>query len=443
MPRSSSTIPSVAIVTAVLIALLAIPGPVIAQDAEPAEPVEMAKVRILHGSEHGPIDAYLGGEIALEGLELGQITDYMDVPAGKLLVDVVGQGSVLDDAKGLFATAEATFKLKANAAYTVVANASDASGVELLIIGDRPKPAAGKAMVRVVGGICEACGQLDYAVEGSKKLLAKNLHHPDQRFAGKYIKMKPGELDVVPRGNGTTKPLADFDPVVLEPGTSNSLFVIGRQDRNTLTLVPAVDAALAKMRVLNAAIEPHAVDVYIDNKKVTKKLAQEQAGPFKDILSGEHWVQVVEAGADPADGTLSESTITLGPGTVSAVVVGLADPISVAPAPNGAASKVKESRMRFAHVAPDVAAMDILIDDVLVVEGLEFGAASDYVGPLAADAFFQMRPAGTADTVVQAPLSPAPRTSYTGFIAGSLDDSDLTLAISEDPKPKKKKKKKE
>jgi|GEM_PF-4499938 len=451
--------PSVAIVIAALIALLVIPGSAFAQEAEPvesaesmasAEPAEeaaspkTARVRFLHGSLHGPIDAYVGGELMLEELEFGQISDYMDVPAGEQLLEVVGQGMRLDEARGMYGTgvfpniAEATQKLKAGATYTAVVNLSDASGTEFLILKDKPKPAAGKAMVRVVGGICEACGQLDYAVEGSRKMLAENLHYDDDRYAGKYLKMKPGELDVILRVHGNKKPAADFEPVVLEPGTSNSLYVVGRLDNRTVTLVPAVDAALSSARFMNASRVPPVLDVYVDGKKVAKRLGPGQAAPkASNLLSGNHLVQVVEVGKKPVDGTLAEATMSFPAGAV-AVEVGAGESIEAVSAPTGVVAKAKTPQIRFAHVDPEIPAVNIEIEGLDPVEGLAVGEWTDYLTLPGDSSYLWIRPADDPNGIYhEMPLDLGPG-NYTAYLGGSAAIPTVEFVIVKDKAARKK-----
>ena len=459
MRRTRFGTPSVAIVIAALVALLVIPGSAFAQEAEsvestepmasaePAEeaaPVETAKVRFLHGSLHGPIDAYVGGDLMLEGLEFGQISDYMDVPVGGQLLEVVGQGMTLDEARGMYGTgvfpniAEATQTLKADAAYTVVVNLSDASGTEFLILKDKPKPAAGKAMLRVVGGICEACGQLDYAIEGSRKMLAQNLHYDDDRFAGKYLKLKPGELDVSLRVHGNKKPAADFEPVVLEPGTSNSLYVVGRLDNGTVTLVPAVDAALSSARFMNASRQPPVLDVYVDGKKVAKRLGPGQPAPkASSLLSGEHLVQIVEVGKKPADGTLAEATVDFLPGA-TAVEVGAGESIEAMSAPASVAAKAKTPQIRFAHIDPEIPAVNIEIEGLDPVEGLAAGEWTDYITLPGDSSYLWIRPADDPNGIYhEMPLDLGPGNS-TAYLGGSAAIPTVDFVIVKDKAAKKK-----
>lgn len=446
--RSGNRWPQVVI--AVLVALLAIPGAAFAQDTEtpgtpeitePTEPVEMARVRFLFGSPHGTLDVYVGGEIMLEGFELGQATDYMDVPAGKQLFEVTGQGMSLSEVQGSYGTglfpnsAEATQKLKAGAAYTAVINTNGGGGTEFKFIKDNPKPKAGQAFVRVVS-LCPVCGPINYTTAGSKKPLAK-LHYSQDKLAGKYAKVKPGEVDLIPRIEGLSRTAFELDPITIEPGTSSSLFVIG-ENGAVMTLLPVVDAALSSARFMNASRMPPVLDVYVDGKKRAKRLAPGQAAlKASNLLAGEHLVQVVEVGKKPADGTLAEATV-LFPAGATAVEVGAGETIEAVAAPTAVAPKAKTPRIRFAHVDPEIPAVDIEIDGVDNIEGLAVGEWTDYITMPGDSSYLWVRPANTGGIYHEMPLDLGPGNS-TAYLGGSPDIPSVDFVFVEDKVAKKKK----
>ena len=301
--------------TTIAIALVA-PGLAAAQDVVEPEP---ASVRFLSGSFHGPADVYADGVLVAEGLEFATATEYLDLPGGDVRFETVGQGMMLEEVRDSYGTglfpnaAEATQALKPGTAYTVIVNGSDSGHTEFRFTQDKATPKAGKVQARVID-MCTYCGPLDFYAGKAKKPFAKGLDYKPAKQASKYAKVKAGELDVVPRVQGFKKPAGDFEPVTLEPGTANSLYMVGRWDAGTMTLVPLLDAAVSNQRVLNASAAGPKLDVYVDGKRVARKVAPGKTLKVKNVLADEHEVQLVTAGADPAEAALVQGSVVLEPG---------------------------------------------------------------------------------------------------------------------------------
>ncbi|MEA2026231.1 MAG: DUF4397 domain-containing protein [Chloroflexota bacterium] len=444
----------VASVIAVLIALLVMPGLALAQEAEepvtsadPAEvvaPVEMAGVRLLHGHAHGPADFFVDGELLHEGLEFGQITDYLDVPAGKRLLQAVGEGMTTDQlgdqlGSGVFPdSAAATLKLKAGARYTAVANGAG-PGIEIKLIQDKAKPKVGQAQARVVS-LCYACGPMSYSIAGSKKPVAKYLHYPEGKLVGKYAKVKPGEVDLIPRVVNGPGQAADFEPVSIDPGTVMTLFVLGSEPAS-ITLVSAVDAAISSARFMNASRVPPVLDVYVDGKKAAKRLGPGQSAPkVANLLSGEHLVQVVEVGSKPARGTLAEATVSFPAGAV-AVEVGAGESIEAVTAPTSVVAKAKTPQVRFAHIDPEIPAVRIEIEGLDPVERLELGEWTDYITLSGDSSYLWIRPADDPNGIYhELPLDLVAGENYTAYLGGSATIPTVDLVIARDAVARKGKK---
>lgn len=438
--------PLTAIIIAALAVLLVVPGSVLAQESDPvaeATAPEMAKVRFLHGARAGAMDLYVADELALQSLEFGQVSDYVDVLAGSQPLEAVGSEYGLvegreakDDPAGQTGYTDTVAKLKPGSVNTVVLVADESGLNELWVIKDKPKPKAGKSLVRFVG-LCSNCGPVDFVVDKAKKPLAKNLHYLD-KVESKYVPVKPGELDLEMREFGQKKPVADFDPVTVLPGSSSTLYGVGWVIDDSMTLVPVLDAAISSVRALNASREAPALDVYVDGKLAAKKLAPGQPGKPKDTLSGEHLVQVVAAGADPAGGTLAEGMVMLEPGA-QAMIVGVGSSLEAVAAPTTTAKAAKTPQIRFVHADADTPTVDIDLRDLDLIEGLAFGDVTDYVTLPSDSSYVWIRPFdGSGGPLHETPLDLGPG-NYTAYLGGSADDATVEFVIVQDATAKKKK----
>jgi hypothetical protein len=421
--------------------VLAAPGTVFAQ--APGEATrEPPRIRFLHGAQTGATDFYVAGVLAAPGLEFGDVSDYYDVSAGRQSLEAVGSEHVLDEGRNSRADpdsptgyAEFTAKLKPGSATTVVLTADEGGSNELRVTRTKADPKAGKSMVRIVS-LCPDCGPVDFAVDEATKLLVENIAD----VKSDYVRVRPGELDLEMRPTGQKKPLADFDPVTVVPHSYATLYAVGSDLDDTITLVPVIDEALTKVRVANSSLGGPDVDVYIGGWKAAQGLRQRRASPFTGLLSGDYRVQVVESGEAPSDGTLSEGVITLEPGATSAIVVGEADSIYVAPVPNDPKKAAKVSRIRFAAISPDLPTLDVWAGDGLVAEGLDFGEWSGYVGKGDGDIEIRLPvlETGAASTIGSMKFM-EPMTSYSAYIAGSPEDDDVAMIVLKDRVSKRKK----
>ncbi len=442
MHLTSSGSRSVALAVGVLVALLVTPPSALAQAVEPSESpdaaivteapeaVPMAKVRFLHGSHAGLLEFQIDDTSMVEDLDMGQVSEYMDIPAGAHVVSIKAAGpggAELDRSK---------LKLKANTLTTIVGNdgVHDSSVTEVRVLTDKPKPVVGRTQLRIVD-LCSNCSGVDVMTDTSKKKpMAKKLGFPK---ATKYMKVAPGELDLMVRPGDTNQQTWDLDPITLEPNSANTLFLVRWVIDGTFLPVVAVDAAASSLLALNASREGPALDVYVDGKLATKKLAPGQAGKSMKALSGEHLVQVVEAGTDPADGSLAEGQVTLEPGAL-AMIVGVGSSLEAVAAPMTKARAAKTPQIRFVHADADTPTVDIDLQDLDLIEGLAFGDMTEYVTLPGDSSYFWIRPNdGSGGPFHEAPLDLGPG-NYTAYLGGSANDATVEFVIVRDAVAKKK-----
>lgn len=210
--------------------------------AVPAAAADGAKVRVLHGSPDAPaVDVYVDGAkvgAPLAGLEFGDISPYVSLPAGTYDLKVC-------------AAADATIcpivandvVVSAEVKYTIAATNNLAS-IEAQIITDAPAPTAARTQVRVVHFSADTPA-IDVLTQDGSATVVNALAYPN---ATGYLTLDPGayDLKVCADADNTVCPL---DPASLDlaAGTSYSVFAVGSltADPATLTAVVAVDALFA------------------------------------------------------------------------------------------------------------------------------------------------------------------------------------------------------
>lgn len=161
--------------------------------------------------------------------------------------------------------------------------------------------------------------------------------------------------------------------------------------------------AVAKVRVLHASPDAPAVDVYADGAEILSDVPFGVISDYLEVPAGEHRIQVVAAGADPAAGTVIDATLTLEGLTAytvaatNALAAIEAQVIVDAPAPTADAAQV-----RIVHLSADAPAVDIAPDGgAPIVAGLAYPDATDYLSVPSGMYDLEVRPAGTMDVALQ------------------------------------------
>ena len=207
-------------------AFLAMSGPALAADE--------AHVRVLHASPDAPaVDIYVDGAKVggpLAGLEFGDISAYVSLPAGThdLKVCAAADATVCPiEADGV--------ALEAGSRYTVAATNVLAS-IEAQIITDEPAPVAGKTQVRVVHFSADTPA-VDVLTQDGATVVVDAVAYPN---ATGYLTIDPGayDLKVCADADNTVCPL-DPGSLDLTGGASFSVFAVG-----SLTAAPPTLSAL-------------------------------------------------------------------------------------------------------------------------------------------------------------------------------------------------------
>jgi hypothetical protein len=219
---------------AALAAVMAIPAIGAAQDDAMDE---TAKVRVGHFSPDAPaVDVYAGDAAILTNVSFGELSEYLEVPAGTYSIAVVAAGA--DPAEGaVIGPVDLPFEA---GTMTTVAATNVLESIEPQVIADTPNPQEGIAQVRVVHFSADAPA-VDIALDEGD-VVVENLAYPNATEA--YLDLPEGEYDLEIRPTGTTDVAFDIDPLDLPGGNSFTVFAIGSLADDSFTVLPALDASL-------------------------------------------------------------------------------------------------------------------------------------------------------------------------------------------------------
>ena len=206
----------------------------------------------------------------------------------------------------------------------------------------------------------------------------------------------------------------------------------------TFTPVAVLDGEAASALFVNASREPTVVDVYVDGKKVAKKLSSRQAAPkASNMLFGEHLVQVVETGKTATDGLLGEATIDF-PIGATAVEVFAGDTLEAVPIVANRVPKAETPQIRFAHVDPEIPPLNIEIEGFDPIEALAVGEVTDYITLPGDSSYVWIRLASKPETIYhETPLELTSGQNVTAYLGGSSAIPSVDFVLVVDPVAKK------
>jgi hypothetical protein len=409
-----------------LAAIMAVPVATMAQDEMTDA---MAQVRVLHGAGDAPaVDVYAGGNRIIEGLEYASITEYLEVPGGEYQIQVVPAGASLEEGP-LVIDAPLTFD--AGTMTTVAATGSLAAGINPQVLADDPSPSADGTQVRVVHFSFDAPA-VDIAPDGDPALI-EGLAYPDNTG---YVDLPAGAYDLEIRAAGTDTVAFDIPEITLDAGTSYSVFAVGGFEDGSFTVVPAVDAALAGVRVGHFSPDAPPVDVYVNGNAVLPDVSFGVISGYLYVPAGTYTIEVVAAGADPADGAvIGPVDLTFDGGTLTTVAATnvLADitPVVTNDKPRPVAD---EAQIRVVHLSADAPAVDVAADGSKVQDAIfkkiKYGKATKYVTVPAGEYDLEVRPAGKKKAAYDIdPLTLEAGKSYSAMAIGQLGSDPSTFSV--------------
>jgi hypothetical protein len=193
----------------------------------------------------------------------------------------------------------------------------------------------------------------------------------------------------------------------------------------------ATTGETAQVRVGHFSPDAPAVDVYANGGPILTEVPFGTLSDYLEVPAGTYTVEVVAAGADPADGAvIGPVDLDFAAGTMTtvaatnALVEIEAQVLSDEPAPQDGTAQV-----RVVHFSADAPAVDVAVDggDV-VVEDLAYPDAAGYLDLPEGEYDLEIRPTGTTDVAFDIdPLELPGGNSFTVFAIGSLADGTFTV----------------
>jgi len=186
----------------------------------------------------------------------------------------------------------------------------------------------------------------------------------------------------------------------------------------------------ARVRVLHAIPDAPAVDVFVDGDPVLEGVEFTDVSDYLELEPGEYTFAVAPAG-EGRQGAILEQQATLESNTAYTVAAGgrLDSPevflfVDQTEAPSG-----DQARLRAVHLSPDAPAVDVAADGDVLVEGLEFGNASDYLDVPAGSYTLEIRPAGADQAVGTFDVTLEGGVVVSAFAVGLVETDDQAQSL--------------
>ena len=209
---------------------------------------------------------------------------------------------------------------------------------------------------------------------------------------------------------------------------ASGLTVLGGVASADDTTTPEGD--VARVRVAHAIPDAPAVDVFVDGSRVLKGAEFKDVSDYLELEPGQHTFAVAPAG-EGRESAILEQEAALEPDTDYTVAAGgrLDSPEVFIFADENETPSADQVRLRAVHLSPDAPAVDIAADGNVILEGLEFGKASDYVEVPAGSYSIEVRPAGGEEAVATFDATLDGGTVVSAFAVGLLEASDDAQAF--------------
>lgn len=188
----------------------------------------------------------------------------------------------------------------------------------------------------------------------------------------------------------------------------------------------------ACVNIIHASPDAPAVDVYVNGEVALENVEFTQFSGWLALPAGDYHVQVTATGDMPENAVIdTELTIEAG-NAYHVAAVGTLDSISAAVIQSDLSElEADMARVQVIHASPDAPAVDVAVSDGdVLVENLEFGAASGYLEVPAASYDLEVRPTGTMDVALDLPgVELETDMVYDVLAIGQLADESLTVLV--------------
>ena len=188
----------------------------------------------------------------------------------------------------------------------------------------------------------------------------------------------------------------------------------------------------AKVRVGHFSPDAPAVDVYANGGAILEDVPFGVLSEYLEVPGGTYTIEVVAAGADPADGAvIGPVDLDFAEGTMTTVAAtNFLESIEAQVLVDEPNPQDGIAQVRVVHFSADAPAVDVALDggDV-VVENIEYPMATEAYLDLPEGTYdLEIRPTGTTDVAFDIdPLDLAGGNSFTAFAIGSLADGSFTV----------------
>jgi len=372
------------------------------------------------------------GTRVLSEVAFGDVSDYLDLEPGSYTVTITAAG---DPDTVAF---EGPVTVEADTDYTVAAvgELSEETFQPLVLVDDDRRPVSNVAYVRAVHASPDAPA-VDVTLFDGRFTLFKDLGFGD---ATDYRALPAGEFDLEIRPAGGEQTVAEA-AVELAGASAYTTFARGYLTPDDepaavpFGLLTAIDGEnqpepTGRLRVAHASPDAPDVDVLLDGTEVLSGVPFGAVSDYLEVPAGELPLSITAAG-DP-------NTVAFeGPVTVEADVdytVAAIGELSertfrplvltddVEPERGGA-------RLRVVHASPDAPAVDVTADDAAqtLVDGLEFGAASEYRSLSPGETTVEVRPDSESDDNpfdAEFDVDLRPNRAYTAIAGGYFTAGD-------------------
>jgi hypothetical protein len=195
------------------------------------------------------------------------------------------------------------------------------------------------------------------------------------------------------------------------------------------SMAPADETA--KVRVGHFSPDAPNVDVYANGGAILSDVPFGVISDYLEVPGGTYTIEVVAAGADPADGAvIGPVDLEFGAGTMTTVAATNAlEAIEAQVLVDDPNPQDGIAQVRVVHFSADAPAVDIALDggDV-VVENAEYPNATGYLDLPEGEYDLEIRPTGTEDVAFDIdPLTLDGGNSFSVFAIGSLADGSFTV----------------
>jgi hypothetical protein len=349
-------------------------------DDNPTDPggtPETALVRVAHLSpDAGTVTVIINegeaDELSLPGVEFGDFSNYLEVPAVAAGTDytvkvrTAGGADAIDTMVTVVAGDIAT-----------IAAVGPAASIAAEVYPENPAASASVARLNFVHA-AEPVGDVDVTLTDGSALFS-GVAFRDR--ASNTLEVPGGSYDLQVRAAGTNTVALSFDDVAVQSGVVYTVWAVELPSGEITALVSVddtgaatttvltLDPAVVDLRVAHFSPDAPGVDVYLDGALVDAlvNVPYEAVSSFLEVSAATHQIEVYAHGADPAaaDPVIDE-TVTLLPGvqyTVAATGF-LGDIGATIVTYEGDLPDSGNALVRFVHASPDAPTVDIVVDSV-------------------------------------------------------------------------------